>query len=78
MNSELTDEELIECFDLVFESTHSPGFKKSEMKDLLFTEGYWFMEKPKDNWLGNLTGYLRKVKPGLNLDKTNLPKFKNE
>lgn len=74
----LTDEELIECFGLVFSSTHSDGFKKAEMRDLLFTEGYWFMERPKEDWLNNLVSYLRTLDLNFSLDDTNLPKFKNE
>jgi len=74
MNNELTDEQLIECFDIVFSSTHSPGFKKAEIMDLLFEPSYWFLEKPKDGWLRMLVNYLRSIE--FNIDATVLSKYK--
>jgi hypothetical protein len=76
MNTELTDEQLIECFDLVFDSTHSNGFKRSEMKDLIFDKDYWFLEKPKDGWLSSLNHYLRTISFDMSL--TSFNKFNKE
>ena len=76
MNTELTDAQLIECFDLVFSSTHSEGFKKAEMRDLIFDKDYWFLEKPKDGWLTNLNHYLRTVSFDMSL--TSFNKFNRE
>ncbi len=46
----LTREQLIECFECVFTSTHSDGFKEAEMKDLLYNSDYKFLTKPKEGW----------------------------
>jgi hypothetical protein len=35
-----TRDQLIECFDCVFTTVHSPGFKESEMKDLIYDSEY--------------------------------------
>ena len=46
-----TDSQLIKMYDCVFNTTHSDGFKKSEIKDLLFDIDYQFMEsRIKENW----------------------------
>ena len=76
MNKELTDSQLIECFDLVFESTHSDGFKKSEMKDLIFDKDYWFLERPKEGWLIRLNNYLRAI--NFDMSITSFNKFNKE
>lgn len=76
MNKGLTDSQLIECFDLVFQSTHSDGFKKAEMRDLIFDKDYWFLEKPKDGWLTTLNHYLRTT--GLDMTLTTFNKFNKE
>lgn len=76
MNKELTDSQLIECFDLVYESTHSDGFKKAEMKDLIFDKDYWFLERPKEEWLSNLNLYLRTIDFDMSL--TSFNKFNKE
>ena len=47
---DFTQEQLIEMYNEVFSSTHSDGFKISEMKQLLFDKDYWFMESRKENW----------------------------
>jgi len=75
MGKGITDEQLIEAFDLVFSSTHSDGFKKSEMQDLIFDESYWFLEQPKEGWLGRLVSYLRSIE--FNIDETKLGKYKH-
>ncbi len=54
----VTEIELLEIYDLVFNSIHSDSFKKSEVKDL-FTNSYWFLEKPKINWKESLIVYLK-------------------
>ena len=46
----IEEEDLIILYDNVFEVTHSNGFKKSEISDLLTDSEYWFNEKPKSNW----------------------------
>jgi len=55
---EFTEEQLIEMYNLVFKSPKSNGFMTAEMKDLLFDEGYWFMESKQDNWEENLKNKL--------------------
>lgn len=45
--------QLIECFDVIFESVHSDSFKVSEMKYLIYSSDstpYYFAEKPRDGW----------------------------
>ena len=63
-----TEKQLLEIYDLVFSSTHSNGFKTSEIKDLLFEPDYWFLEKPKENWKSDLINYL----DSNGIDKSNL------
>jgi len=63
-----TEQQLLEIYDLVFSSTHSNGFKTSEIKDLLFESDYWFLEKPKENWKSDLINYL----DSNGIDKSNL------
>jgi hypothetical protein len=64
----LTDQNLLEIYDLVFSSVHSDGFKKAEVKTLLFDKEYWFLEKPNQNWKKDLMSYL----DGINYDKSQL------
>lgn len=54
----LTNEQLLHCYDIVFSTTHSDGFKTAEMHDLLFEDGYRFMERPNVNWKHELRTYL--------------------
>ena len=63
-----TEQQLLEIYDLVFSSTHSNGFKTSEIKDLLFESDYLFLEKPKENWKSDLINYL----DSNGIDKSNL------
>jgi len=63
-----TEHQLLEIYDLVFSSTHSNGFKTSEIKDLLFESDYRFMEKPNENWKSDLINYLNSN----GIDKSNL------
>lgn len=68
----LTEEHLIEIYHIIFSKIHSRGFMISEVKDLLFINGYWFIEKPNDKWYDNLIEYLDKIgfdKKNLNIDK---------
>jgi len=76
MNTQLTDDQLIECFSLVFSSTHSDGFKKAEMNDLIFDKDYWFLERPKEEWLSNLNRYLRAI--NFDMSSTTFNKFNKE
>jgi hypothetical protein len=55
----MTEKQLIEIFDLVFGTNHTCGFKKAEMQDFLFDNRYWFLEKPKNNWLFKLREYCK-------------------
>jgi len=57
----MTDEQYLQAYDIVFSSIHSDGFKKSEIKDLLFNNNYWFLEKPNENWHSKLTEYLESI-----------------
>lgn len=73
---ELTDDQLIEIFDLVFTSIHSSGFRKSEAHSLLFDSEYWFLERPKQNWQSNIITYLDAI--GFDKSKLNInPHFLN-
>lgn len=65
---ELTTQNLLEIYDLVFTNVHSNGFKCAEIKCLLFDSDYWFLEKPKDNWKASLMSYLETI----GYDKGNL------
>ncbi len=56
----MTENQLLEIYDLVFSTIHSVGFKTSEIKTLLFDEDYWFLEKPKDNWYQSIINYFKK------------------
>ena len=47
---ELTREQLIECYDCVFTSVHSGGFKSAEIKYLITDKDYRFLERPKERW----------------------------
>jgi len=64
----LTEENLLEIYDLVFSNIHSIGFKTAEIKNLLFESDYWFLENPKSNWKINLMAYLKNI----NYDTNNL------
>lgn len=57
----LTEKELLEIYDIVFNSIHSNGFKTSEIKTLLFDKEYWFLELPKENWKDNLRSYFNNI-----------------
>jgi len=62
----LTDEQLIEIYHIIFSRIHSDGFMISEVKDLLqmraqFDTDYWFMDKPNENWYPNLIQYLDNI-----------------
>lgn len=62
---DFTEEQLIEMYKLVFPTTHSNGFMKAEMKDLLFERNYWFTEPRKENWEESLKTKLKEF--GVNL-----------
>lgn len=57
--SELTEEQTKELFKIVFESNHSNGFMKAEVKDMLTDPDYWFNEYPKENYKENVINYLK-------------------
>ena len=64
---ELTREQLIECYDCVFTSVHSGGFKSAEMKDLITDKDYRFLERPKEGWETALRSKLNEL--GFELDE---------
>ena len=64
----ITEQQLLDIYDLVFSSVHSDGFKISEIKTLLFDNDYWFLEKPKEFWKKDLIQYLNSIQ----YDKTQL------
>lgn len=57
----LTNEQLLEVYDLVFTSVHSNGFKIAETKDLLYEPTYSFLEIPKKGWLKNIMSYFNSI-----------------
>lgn len=67
----LTEQQLLEIYNIVFSDVHSNGFKTAEVRTLLFDRDYWFMQKPKENWYGNLIQYLQAIKFDLSLLKMN-------
>ena len=76
MTYELDKKNLLDICDLIFTDVHSDGFKVAEIKDLLFNNTYWFLEKPKDNWQSELMSYLNKIdydKSKLNMNPNFLP-----
>lgn len=56
---ELNQEQINEIFKLTFESNHSPGFKKSEVKDMLTDSEYCFNEWPKEGYKELVINYLK-------------------
>lgn len=78
MKKQLTEDELIAAYNVVFSQTHSNGFKTSEIKDLLFDETYWFNESPNENWYKNLIDYLNSIQFDIDLLKINPHFTKNE
>ena len=61
-----TRQQLIECFDCVFTSVHSGGFKEAEMEDLIYDSEYRFLERPKEGWKIALRSKLEEM--GFDLD----------
>jgi hypothetical protein len=57
----LTDNQLVEIYELVFSEVHSFGFKVSEIKNLLFDKDYWFLERPNESWYKNVINYLQLI-----------------
>ena len=57
----LTENQLIEIYELVFSQVHSVGFKVSEIKTLLFDKDYWFLERPNESWYKNVINYLQLI-----------------
>lgn len=75
----LTEQQLLHIYDIVFSKVHSNGFKTSEVRSLLFNRDYWFLEKPNENWYDSVTEYLQSIDFDLSLLKMNhLFKNKNE
>ena len=67
----MTENQLLEIYDLVFSTIHSVGFKTSEIKTLLFDEDYWFLEKPKENWYQSILNYFKKNNLDVSILKIN-------
>lgn len=57
----LTDEQLIEIYHIVFTQTHSHGFMTAEVNDLLFQPDYVFLDTPNKDWDTNLNIYLHQI-----------------
>ena len=57
----LTKEQLLKCYDIVFEGLHSESFKVDEMKDMLTDKDYHFLMKPRDYFQENLESYLSEI-----------------
>jgi len=68
LTKNLTDEQKIEIYKIVFPHIHSPGFMTAEVKNLLFEDDYWFIERPNMGWDVKLDEYLSKI----NFDKSTL------
>jgi hypothetical protein len=67
----LTDEQLIEIYHIVFSQIHSNGFMTAEVKDLLFQNDYWFLQRPnKLDWYDDVIEYLNGI--GYDLTKLNV------
>ena len=66
-----TRKELCECFDVVFTTVHSDGFKESEMRALIYDDEYRFLERPKEGWEPALRSKLNEM--GLDLDELRNP-----
>lgn len=65
----LTDEQLIDIYHIIFSDIHSNGFMTAEVKDLLFHSDYWFLQRPKSTgWYDDVVEYLE----GIGFDTTNL------
>lgn len=45
--------------------------KYQKSKDLLFDEGYWFIERPNENWYKNLIEYLNSIEFDISLLRIN-------
>ena len=67
----LTEQHLLDIYNIVFSSVHSNGFKTAEIRTLLFDREYWFLEKPKENWYDNVIKYLESIGFDLSLLKIN-------
>ena len=67
----LTEQQLLEIYDIVFSDVHSNGFKTAEVRTLLFDRGYWFMQKPKENWYENVIEFLKSINFDLSLLQMN-------
>lgn len=76
MTTNLTENQLLDIYGFVFSTTHSNGFKTSEIKDLLFNKDYWFLETPKEGWYRDVLKYLIAI--GFNTSNLNInPKYSN-
>ena len=67
----LTEQQLLKIYDIVFSDVHSNGFKTAEVRTLLFDRDYWFMQKPKENWYENVIEFLKSINFDLSLLQMN-------
>jgi hypothetical protein len=67
----LTEQQLLEIYNIVFSDVHSNGFKTAEVRTLLFDRDYWFMQKPKENWYENVIEFLKSINFDLSLLQMN-------
>jgi len=70
VDNELSRDFLLECYDLVFNSAHSDGFKVAEIKDLITDKDYRFNEMPKKDWSKDLKNKLKTI--GVFFDRTKI------
>lgn len=66
----ISNENLVECFDLVFSKVHSKGFKIAEISNLLYSDDYQFLEVPRENWKTNLRLFLYTINVDYEFSKT--------
>ena len=57
----LTDQELIDIYDLIYAEIHSIGFKIAEAKGILFDEKYVYLYHTKTDWKYNVLTYIRQA-----------------
>lgn len=61
MTTILSNTQLLQAYDIVFNHTHTDVFKLSEMKLLLYDNEYLFNESPNSYWYSNLIDYLLSI-----------------
>lgn len=57
----LTDQELVDIYDLIYAEIHSIGFKIAEAKDILFNEKHVYIYRTKPCWKYNVLTYIHQA-----------------